>query len=162
MRRLRCPASVLVTRAGVPIVLLATVGLAGCTADAPPPGPTSAPATGDAAVAPQTPAPAGTTVDAQGGVGAHKDLGQLTCKADASGTWSFSGTVANPTKTAQKYTVELSVVDPNGWSVIGAKDVEVTVPGGKSEPVAAKAFFTETSAAAAKHQCVTRVVRHSA
>ena len=135
--------------------------LGGCSADPAADGGTPPPTAHADAVSP-TPTPAGTTVDDAGGVGAHKDLAAPTCTADAKGVWNFSGSVANPEKSAQRYTVELSVVDPNGWSVVGSKDVEVTVPAGKTLPVTAAGFFTEAPAAAAKHQCVTRVVRHPA
>ena len=160
MLRRRCPATPSTSIAVVPALLVALVGLAGCSSGEPDAPMSSGPVT--PAVGSATPAPTGTTVADKGGVGAHKDLTSPSCTVDAAGVWSFTGSVANPEKSAQRYTVELSVVDPNGWSVIGSKDVEVTVPAGKTAPVAAKAFFTEKKADAAKHQCVTRVVRHPA
>ncbi|WP_168582855.1 hypothetical protein [Gephyromycinifex aptenodytis] len=99
-------------------------------------------------------------MDDKGGVGAHKDLTAPACAADANGVWGFSGKVDNSTKTAQDYTVEVSVVDPNGWSVLGSTSVTASVEPGQTAPVVAKGFHRESPAEAAKHQCVTRVVRH--
>lgn len=158
----RRPAHTSAARAVVSATLL-VCALSGCSAENPgSPSATSADSGTTAQTTPILPAAAAaTTVDADGGVGAHKDLAAPTCTADSAGKWSFSGTIKNPTKATQSHEVEASVVNPDGWSVIGSTSVKAEIAPGATKEVAAKAFYTETAAAAAaKHQCVTRVVRH--
>lgn len=141
---------------GMAASLVLAVLLTGCSSGDEQPQPDSAPETSSA-----TPAPDRTTVDDQGGVGAHQDLQKPQCTADPSGAWSFSGTVANSTKERATYTVEVSVVNPDGWGVLGATTVTAQVDPGESAPVAAEKFHADPPDQTRKHQCVTRVVRHA-
>lgn len=146
-------------RSAAVVALLTIVAAvaAGCTDQTEPEGGSTA-APSDAAPA-VTPAPDRTTVDDEGGVGAHADLQKPLCAAQ-NGVWGFTGVVKNAARTAQVYTVEVSVVNPDGWSVVGTKSIEVRAEADKAVPVRAAAFHRESAADAAKHQCVTRVVRH--
>lgn len=153
-------ASTLVQRSSTVLVAAACL-LAGCSAsqggDTPPSGaPTSGPAKQAA------PNPTSTFVDTKGGVGARADLKKVTCKADSAGAWSITGEIVNPTKTTQTYTVDASVVNPDGWTVQGDTSTDVEVKAGQKGAVDVKNFFKSSASDAKKFQCVTRVVRHPA
>lgn len=151
-----------VPREWIPAALLATVLIcAGCSG----PGAAASDATARAAA---TTAPTSTAV-AAGSTGAVNSAGTarttspevplpgasadattalhgISCVADATGSWSFHGTVHNTSASAKHYTVALALT--RGASVVGHGVTSVTVPAGAQRTVSSAGFATVRGSAA--------------
>ncbi|GGJ83971.1 hypothetical protein GCM10010123_12080 [Pilimelia anulata] len=124
---------------------LAVLAAAGCTG-------------GDAPARPAADGGRVTDGSVRGGdvVGAAAALEDVRCAADGAGRWSLRGRIANGDREEHRYTVTASVVRSRGYTVLGARDVRVTVPGGGERGVVARHFATHRGEGL---QCVTRTVR---
>jgi uncharacterized lipoprotein len=92
-------------------------------------------------------------VDAKG---ALTDVAGLSCSANATGSWSASGTVTNTQKSAQDYAVQVNVIVTKSSTVQGRAQKTVHLAPGKSAKVSFPAFYTSKAKGL---QCVPHVER---
>lgn len=138
----------------VAIGVVAVVALTGCSGDSKDKASSSASSAASAARS----AAAAKTTEADGSMGAIKQLEKQSCTADKDGKWSFKGHLTNTQKTKQNFVVSASVVDSKTFTVMGRKDIKATLEPGKSQDVKADAFYTKKGGV----QCVLRVTRKAA
>lgn len=107
------------------LVLIAGLGLSGCTS-----------------VTDRPTLTASTTRAAGAPLPAIAHLSAITCTADADDAWSFTATVTNRDRVTEDYTIKASLVRKADGYVAGSKAMTTELATGKSITVTAARFFT--------------------
>lgn len=93
---------------------------------------------------------------AEGLFDAASHLTTTSCAATG-GVWSYSGTLENPERDEQTFTVAIILLKTSDMSAVATKEIDLTVAGGAKVPVEAKAFHTSPDSNPGDLECLTGV-----